>query len=316
MTEVNAAEHTVVLELSEAAPLEVTAGTKFALPVRLACASGCDLSGVPITVTTPDGTTSQAEKLDAAADGGDADVQRIALTAPRTIGEYVWRVSAGGHEIAGVRHEANSLDVAVKAKPHPTSLAVWAIPSPVVTGQRFALKVGAKSAAGCELSGQSIEVLDERGAAIASGRLGPTPWPDTTALFWAELEVTAPDQPGMFGWSVRFAPADLDLPHDGASSRFSIAIAPAPEHRLTVKVVEQTTSAPIPDAWIRLGPYKAATSESGLAEIMMPKGKYDLYVWKAGYEAPEHSVAIDGDTVVEITATVVPEYNTDTAWQM
>jgi hypothetical protein len=316
MTEGNAAEHTVVLGLSEAAPLEVAAGTKFALPLRLACASGCDLSAVPITVTAPDGSTSQAEKLDHKADGSDANVRRIALIAPRTIGEYAWRVSAGGHEVEGVRHEAKALDVAVKTKPHSTSLAAWAIPSPIVAGQRFALKVGAKSAAGCELSGQRIEVLNERGAAIASGQLGPMPWPDTTALYWAELELTAPEEPGMFGWSVRFAPSDLDLPHDGASSRFSIAIAPAPEHRLTVKVVEQTTSAPIADAWIRLGPYKAATSETGLVEIMMPKGKYDLYVWKAGYEAPEHSVAIDGDTVVEITATAVPEYNTDTAWQM
>ena len=316
MTEGNAAEHIVVLGLNEAAPLEVTAGTKFALQVRLACASGCDLSGVPIMVAAPDGSTSQAEKLDPTANGDDADVQQIALTAPRTIGEYVWRLSAGGYDIAGTRHEANVLDVAVKAKPHPTSLAVWAIPSPVVAGQRFALKVGAKSAAGCELSGQPIEVLDERGASIASGQLGSTPWPETTALYWAELEVAAPDQPGTFGWSVRFAPADLDLPHHGVSSRFSIAIVPAPEHRLTVKVVEQTTSAPIADVWIRLGPYKAATSKSGLVEIMMPKGKYDLHVWKAGYEAPEHSVAIDGDTVVEIMATAVPEYNTDTAWQM
>ena len=88
MTEGNAAEHTLVLELNEAPPLDVTVGTKFALPVRLACASGCDLSAVPILVTAPDGSTGHAERLDAAADGGDADVRRIALTAPRTIGEY------------------------------------------------------------------------------------------------------------------------------------------------------------------------------------------------------------------------------------
>jgi hypothetical protein len=310
------AAHAIAIEACEPAPQDVAAGADFAVKVRIACPAGCDLSGVPIIVTAPDGAVASIahdERVDAR-DG--RDIRNITLMAPRHVGEYVWRITVAEHQIAGVRHQAGALDVPVKARPIETSLAVWAIPSPVVTGQRFALKVGAKSAAGCALNGQSIEIRDERGVAMASGSLGDTPWPGTSALYWVELQLPAPGGPGMFSWSVKFDPAGLELPHEGAAARFSIAIVRPPEHRLTVKVVEQATAAPIHDAQVRLGAYRAATAASGLAEIMMPKGTYDLAVWKPGYEAPVTSVAIDADITVEIAVAALPEENPDAAWQM
>ena len=67
---------------------------------------------------------------------------------------------------------------------------------------------------------------------------------------------------------------------------------------------------------VRLGAYRAATGQSGSAEIMMPKGSYDLNVWKSGYDAPTTTVAIDADVTLEVAVTAVPEENPDAAWQM
>jgi hypothetical protein len=215
-----------------------------------------------------------------------------------------------------VHHDAGVLPVSVRTRPHETSLAVWAIPSPVVTGQPFAIKVGAKSTTGCNLTGKRIAVRDEAGAVLAGNALGDTPWPGTSALYWCELPLIAPTEAGMYSWSVEFDAADLAVPHRGATSRFSIAIVQPPEHRLTVKVVAQETATPIANALVRLGAYRAATGETGQAELMMPKGSYDLDVWKSGYEAPTTTVAIDADITIEVAVAVVPEENPDAAWLM
>src|SRR5260370_15502568 len=110
----------------------------------------------------------------------------------------------------------------------------------------------------------------------------------------------------MFWWSVTFAGAQLDPPHEGAASKFSVAIVKPPEHGLTVEVLEKDTKAPVADAQVRLGPYGAATDPAGRAEVAMPKGTYDLTVWKAGYEAPGLTVDIHADVSIQVEAAIVP----------
>jgi hypothetical protein len=307
--------HAIRIEAS--APPEVAVGADFVLKVTLTCSAGCDLSRLPLTITAPGGTMAATEPAGGGSqNGGGEDARTVMLTAPLQVGEHVWRVSCAPHEAGGVRHEECALPVVVRTRPHQTSLAAWAIPSPVVTGQRFAIKAGAKSAMACDLSGCMIEVRDETGAMMARGSLGPAPWPGTSALYWAELELQAPTEAGMFSWSVRFDAAELDIPHEDAAASFSIAIVSPPEHKLTVKVFERESATPIADAQVRLGAYRAATGPTGLAEIMMPKGTYDLNVWKVGYEAPASSVTIDADAAVEVAVAVVPEENPDAAWLM
>jgi hypothetical protein len=245
-----------------------------------------------------------------------AEARRIALKAPLRIGEHVWRLSCAPHKSSGWYHGASLSRVPVRVRPNETSLAVWAIPSPVVTRRPFTIKVGAKSAAGCDLTGMPIAVRDAAGTMLAGGVLGNTPWPGTSSLYWTELPLIAPPEAGMFLWSVELAAADLAVPHHGSSSRFSIAIVAPPEHRLTIKVVEQETASPVENAHVRLGAYRATTDGSGLAELMMPKGAYDLNVWKSGYDVPTASVVIDADRTMEIAIAPMPEENPDAAWQM
>jgi hypothetical protein len=232
------------------------------------------------------------------------------------VGEHVWNVVFGPHEVAGIRHDEASLPVRISTVPHTTSLAVWAIPSPVVMGERFAIKVGAKSAAGVALTGGNVRVCDESGAVVANGCLGDTPLPGTSALYWTDIELTAPVREGMYAWSVTFEAQELELPQECASSTFSASIVRPPEHRLTIKVIERVTAAPIADVQVRLGVFRAVTDGAGLAEVDMPKGIYDLNVWKVGYEAPAKTVELNTNIFVEVEVVSLPEENPDAAWLM
>ena len=193
---------------------------------------------------------------------------------------------------------------------HQTSLAVWDIPIPAA-GQRYSLKVGAKSSAGCALGGRRIEVLDGE-AVVAAAHLGGAPWPGTDALFWAEVELCAPDTPALVTLVVRFDAAHLDEPHEGVSSPFKVAVVARPEHTLTVKVTAD--GVPVEDAIVRLGPTRATTNASGVAAVKLAQGRYELIVWKAGYDAPTMPLTIDADAFVQIDARAVAEPNPDAAW--
>ena len=100
---------------------------------------------------------------------------------------------------------------------------------------------------------------------------------------------------------------------DLASAPFGRFPKPVP---VTIKVIEKVTAAPIAGAQVRLGVFRAATDKSGLAEIDMPKGVYDLNVWKVGYDAPTKTVELNDNVSVEVEVVSLPEENPDAAWLM
>jgi hypothetical protein len=305
--------HATTIKVIEPAPPEVAAGADVVLKVKLSCAAGCDLGGMPIKVTAVDGAIIDSSIGAVAAFDEATD---IVLKAPGRVGDHVWSMVFGPHEVAGIRHDEASLPVRISTMPNATSLAVWALPSPVVMGERFAINVGAKSSGGVALTNTKVEVCDETGAAVARACLGATPLPGTSALYWTDIELLAPVREGMYAWSVKFEPQELELPHESASTTFSVSIVRPPEHRLTIKVIEKDTAAPIADAQVRLGVFRAATDGAGLAEVDMPKGVYDLNVWKVGYEAPTRTVKLDDNVFVEVEVVSLPEENPDAAWLM
>jgi hypothetical protein len=300
--------HATTIELTGPVPPEVAAGAEFVVKVKVSCASGCELDGMPVMVIAADGAVVASALGHETAD--------ITLNAPGRTGEASWNVACGPYESAGVLHDEKIVPVRINIIPQATSLAVWAIPSPVVMGEQFEIKVGAKSSAGIALTGGLIEVCDETGIVVARGRLGEAPLPGTSALYWSEIPVLAPAGEGVHAWLVKFTPADLDLPHESASSTFSVAVVRPPQHRLTIKVMEKETAAPIADAQLRLGAFRAATDRSGLARIDLPEGVYDLSVWKVGYEAPARTVELNGDAAVEVEVVALPEENPDATWLM
>src|SRR5256885_1921676 len=123
------------------------------------------------------------------------------------------------------------------------SLAVWDVPMPAIAGEKFSIKVGAKSASGRALVGGRVEVSDSTGVVVATGTLGEAPWPETEALYWAALDMPAPAQQQVAEFAVRLIPSPGEPAHHAVATRFTIAATARPEHKLVVKVTEQTTAA-------------------------------------------------------------------------
>jgi len=192
-----------------------------------------------------------------------------------------------------------------------TSLAVWDVPMPVVTGERFSIKAGAKSASGDSLAGHRVEVFDATRVVVASGTLGETPLAGTEALYWTAIDVPAPAKEQVTEYAVRFIPGPG---HDATATRFSVAAAAKPEHKLTVKVTERDTAAPLGGVEIRLGPFHARTDAAGRAELRVCKGAYQLQLWRNAHNAPPRPINIDGDVSIELTMMHVPEEHPDARW--
>jgi hypothetical protein len=195
-----------------------------------------------------------------------------------------------------------------------TSLAVWDVPMPVVAGERFAIKVGAKSASGRALAGCRVEVSDPAGAVVAIGTLGDAPFAGTEALYWAALEVPAPARQQRTDYAVRLIPRPGEPAEEAVASRFSVAVAAKPEHRLSVKITERDTAAALGGVEIRLGSFHARTDKTGRAELRVCKGEYQLQLWRTAHIAPPTPITIDGDASIELTMVHVPEDHPDARW--
>jgi hypothetical protein len=196
-----------------------------------------------------------------------------------------------------------------------TSLAVWDVPATAVAGERFTVKIGVKSSTDSDLRGHAVAIHDASGATVGKGQLGRTPWPGTSALYWADVPLPAPDSQGIATLTARFSAAGLMPPHTDASAQISLAVVRAPDHTLTVKVVETDGAKPIAGVEIRLGAYRAVTDASGMAVLRVCKGDYQLHIWKVGYEAPPTTVTVASDTAIQVDAVVLPEENADRAWK-
>jgi hypothetical protein len=205
---------------------------------------------------------------------------------------------------SGIREEAavSSADT--------ISLAVWGVPMPVVAGENFTVKVGAKSLSGRALAGERVEVSDAKGAVVASATLGDAPWPGTEALYWTALDVPAPRDREVADYTVRLEPASLDA----VPTRFSISIAAKPAYTLTVTVTERDTKAALDGVEIRVGPFRARTDKTGRAELRVSRGDFLLQLWRTAHIAEPQPIRVGRDDSLELTMVHVPEEHPDARW--
>ena len=165
---------------------------------------------------------------------------------------------------------------------HATRVVVWDVPVVVEPGAAFRIKVGVKCAAECSSAGRLVEIRDVEGQVVASGFVGDVPWPGTSALHYAELELRAPSVEGLHAreaFAVAAAADDVrQHTHEVASARFQIRATRAPDCRLKVIAVDARSRAPVPGAKVVVHPYHALTNAEGVAELRVPKGAYRLFV--------------------------------------
>ena len=188
---------------------------------------------------------------------------------------------------------------------HDVSLAVWDLASPVVAGRRAALKVGIACASGCDLTGTRIDLYDETGTRVGGAHVGSAPWPATTALYWTEIEVAAPRSEGDHSWSLQATAPEPS--HSHATSIVRVVASRPPEHRVTLEVIEQGSGVPLTGVELRVGRFRAATNEAGIAHVEVPGGTHEVCAWKIGYNVFSSTAHVAGDTTIHLEVAAAPE---------
>jgi hypothetical protein len=318
----------IELDLFEALPAKLDVGAPFSLAVALTTKSACDLTGAAYRVLQGEETIAASAlpsivRFDP--DSNDYDPRngpidkrehvRITLCAPGELGAFQWTLVLPEQELGGIALAETALTFSFNTSEHRTSLAAWDVPSPVVTGERFSVKVGAKCSACCVLTGQQIELRDDKGTALAVGHLGETVLAETEGLYWTELEAVAPGDEGLHNCSIAFSACDHSLPHRGAVASLSFVTVGPARHRISVAIVERETKAPIPEAQVRLGYHRSATDEAGIARFAAPSGRHRLFVWKAEFLAPEQVVDVEQDLDLIVEAEALPKDDPYARWQ-
>lgn len=167
-------------------------------------------------------------------------------------------------------------------------------------GSNFAISVGIKCSAECDLGGQIVEIRDETGRKVAEGSLGSAPRPGTTALYETEVRLVAPDELGVFSRSVAFEPAGLELPHEGSAADFTFRSLEPPEHSVTVALIPKGVEAALGQIEVFLGPYVAKTDAEGVATVRVPTGSYEVSAWRVDLEPASTALDVTGDTGIEL----------------
>ena len=194
---------------------------------------------------------------------------------------------------------------------HTTSVVAWDIPSAIVVGERFRIKIGIKCSNECPLTHSDFGIYDHEGAQIATGALPGDRWPGTTGLHVAEVELEAPAGEGLYTWSVKGPRSDVGILHAEGSISFGVRVVSHPEYLVTVETVDQVSQTPLRGARVVMHPYKAVTDERGVAEVRVAKGAYKLFVSQTRYLTFGLPIDVTADMTAraELCLEPVPERN-------
>lgn len=299
--------HHVSLELVQPLAENVPVASDIRLKAKAACSFGCDLSGAIVHLVAGQEILAASRLVASPNDAAWSETEEFSVQAPETLGSFSWLVLFEGGEVGGVPHEQGSLPISFATAPIAVSLAVWDIPATAVVGEPFRIKVGVKSSRACALKGAEVEVLDDNGVRKDLGRLGDSPWAGTTALYWAEIEVAGPDKDGSACWSARFPPTVSGLAHGQGLAQFSFVAVKPPDHKLTIMVFDKETAAPIENARLRVGCFRIATDASGLAELRVADGHYEVTAWMTSHELPPTTIEVTEDMMLRLEAAALPD---------
>jgi hypothetical protein len=308
----------------EVSPIEVDAGGELTVVVRASCPEGCDLQGQDVSIRDEHGSELTTAKLcvaelaaterqgDREEDGEDAYATgTIVLRAPLDVGEHTWRAVLVAVEKDGVSHEETDMAFTFSTQAHGASVNVWGAPSAIPIGETFGFKIGIKCSAGCNLAGGQVLVFDHEGAQAAAGTLRDAPWPDTSALYFAELRAKAPRETGDYHWRVETPASETGVPHAAVSSTFAVKIVAPADHEVTVEAFDVERNAPIKGAHVLLHPYRALTDDRGVATVRVAKGTYKLFVSGFNYIAYENTIDVANNIAIRAELALEPEGQED-----
>ena len=281
----------------EVSPSEVDAGADMTLKGKVACSPAADLRGQTLQIMDQDGTLAESIEL-SEFDGETNETSELVVKAPVKPGSYTWLVVCPALTTEGITIEETSAPFSFTVKAHTTRVVVWDLPSTIECGEKFSVKLGVKCSSECRPDGWTVEVRDEEGRKRATATLSDEPWPGTAALYYAEVDLSAPDTEGLYAWQAKapaLGPADdvadnpaegladdladgLGIPHAECSARLGVRVVPAPNCLLTVVAIDMESQTPVQGAKVVVHPYTAFTDERGVAEVKVPEGEYRVFV--------------------------------------
>ena len=280
----------------EVSPSEVDAGADMTLKGKVSCSPAGDLRGKTLLIEDQDGALAESIEL-TEFDGETNETSEFVVKAPVRPGAYTWLAMCPAHAEAGTSHEETSAPFSFTVKPHSTRVVVWDAPSAIECGEKFSVKLGVKCSSECRPDDWAVEVRDHDGKKHATATLSDDPWPGTAALYYTEVDLSAPDTEGLYAWEAKAQAGGLDIPHAECIASFGVRVVPTSECLLTVVAIDVESQTPVKDAKVVVHPYKAFTDERGVAEVRVPKGEYRLFVSGRNY-FPFRS---DGEVKTDVT---------------
>ncbi len=280
----------------EVSPRKVEAGGDLTLKGHVPRASADDLQGQRLRIEDHDGGLVETLEL-TGFDGESNGTGEIVVKAPVRPGTHVWRAVCPAQTQRGVSHEDASTSFSFTVNPHTTRVVVWDAPPTVECGKRFGIKLGVTCPSGCRPTGWAIEVRDHEGKSQATATSSDAPWPGTATLYYAEIDLMAPDAEGLFSWEARAPGSGAEIPHAEGTARFGVRVVLPPECCVTVIAVEAERHTPVRGATVVAHPYRAVTDERGVAVVRVRKGAYRLFV-----SGPNHvPFRWDGEMTTDVT---------------
>jgi hypothetical protein len=290
-------------------PDEADAGAAITLNVQVGYPGTADLRTPQVQIVDQEGSELARVKLSRSEDGETYASDDIVLTAPRGVGEHVYRAIVTSADKDGALHELASAEARLVVHPHASELTVWDVPPTVAAGERFKLRFGVRCLAGCCLAGQALSIVDPEGAQVGAANLGQDVWPGTETLYVAEVAAMAPPAAGIHRWEVKIAASDAELPHTAGSLAMAVRVVDPPDCEITIEAFDREQQAPIKGARVVMHPYRALTDENGVARVKVTKGQYELLVSASKYLPVSSTVDVTADMLTRA------ELDVDHPWE-
>ena len=261
------AERTCAAEVS---PSEVDAGADLTVKIKVTSPDDFDLVGQRVSIRGADHNELASAELTETDEA--IFVAEISLKAPLAIGEQTWLAVLPEIEDDDTIFDEIAASFSFVVRAHIAWVQVWGMPSAIPAGERFRMKVGVKCTSACNLAGRTVAVFDQGGAEAATGLLREAPSPGTTALYFTEIEATAPVSVGSHEWRATTPASSSGLPHAAGELTFAIKVVDAPDYEITIETFDQDQGTPIKGLHVMLYPYSALTGEDGIARIKVAQG--------------------------------------------
>lgn len=281
----------------DATPKTIHPGESTSLLTKVTCVPARDLRGRTVTIRDEAGSEVVRAEL-TEFDGTATEAPPLSVTAPSALGTVAWTAELAPETAPDGPPELVSAPIRIEVAPHATHVAVWGVPTGVPAGERFPAHVGIRCASGELLTGEAFRILDHEGTELATGRVGDEPWPGTTALAYASVELPAPAPEGSYTWQVRTEASDRVTPHEAGSASFRVKVTPRPECRVRVETSDQSTGEPLEGLHVLMHPFRAVTDADGVAMLDVPKGSYTVHVSGRRYVPFHEPLDVSDDATV------------------